>query len=103
MRKKLRFFIKWLEIYLDIPKSDVKIQLHLYETMDIETETEFWQNLLGVEMSQFYKTQVRKLREGSFSYKESFRHGTCQVIYYSGDKKARLVAAMKAFVDSFIN
>jgi hypothetical protein len=88
--------------YLKIPEEKLKAQLHLYENMDIEKEQQFWQNTLGLKRSQFYKSQIREFRKGSFSYRESFRHGTCQVRFDSGEKKMKLMAAIKALVDSFI-
>jgi len=97
-----RFFIRWSAEYLEISKEKLKAQLHLYENMDIEKEQKFWQNILGLKRSQFYKTQIRKFREGSFSYRESFRHGTCQVRFDSGEKKMKLMAALRAFVDSYV-
>jgi hypothetical protein len=95
----IKFFARWLTDYLRISKETLHFQLHLYEGMDIEKEENFWQNTLGTPKSQFYKTQIRPLRAGSFSYRESFRHGTCQIRYNDGLRKMELMTAIKAFMD----
>ncbi len=51
--KVIKFFIWWIENFLDISKNDIKIALHLYESMDLEKELNFWKNELGVNKNQF--------------------------------------------------
>lgn len=100
--KVIRFFMRWANQFMDISWNSFRIQLHLYPNMDIDKEVIFWQKELGITTEQFYKHQIRVLRKGSFSYRESFRHGTCSVYFSSSDKKRELTAAIKAFVDSFL-
>ena len=92
------FFINWLKRYFDINKEDIRIQLHLYENMDLEKERVFWQNTLELSNSQFYKSSVRKMQKSSFSYKDSIRHGTCEVYAFGVERKTKLSMAMKAFI-----
>lgn len=95
----INFFIRWLTIYLSLSKSDVRIQLHLYEDMDLEKEEKFWQNILKLPNNQFYKSSVRKLRKSSFSYKDSIRHGTCSIYVLGVEKKLQLSMAIKALMN----
>lgn len=97
----LQFFIQWLTDFFAIDRSKLKVQLHLYETMDIEKELIFWQNTLCLSPSQFYKSSVRTLRSHSFSYDSGERHGTCQVYVFGVDVERRVKAAMSAFRDSW--
>ena len=100
--KIIKFFIQWLIDFLGATKKEMRAVLHLYENMNIEKEEKFWQKKLGFDRNQFYKTQVRKLQKSSFSYKESYRHGTCQ-IYLSGvEKKRELMMAIEAFTDKYM-
>jgi len=100
--KIIKFFIRWLNEFLKIPKEEMKAGLHLYENMDIEKEKEFWKNELGFQENQFYKPSIRKLKKASFSYKEPSRHGTC-ALYVSGvERKRELMMAIKAFLDYYI-
>lgn len=97
------FFTKWLNDFLDIPKERMKAQLHLYPNMDIEKETKFWKNVLGFQDRQFYKPYISKILRSSFTYKESFRHGTCSVYFGSVEKKAELMTNIQAFIDFYLN
>lgn len=96
----INFFIRWVINYLDTDISDIRVQLHLYEDMDIEMETKYWAKGLKIDGRQFYKTQIRELRKSSFSYPESFRHGTCSIYILGVEKKMRLMSAIKAFLDT---
>lgn len=96
----ISFFIRWLSKFFHINKSHIKIQLHLYKSMNIANEENFWKNTLRIKEDQLYKTQVRKLRKGSFSYKSSHGHGTCSLYIMGVQHKMRLMMAIRAFLDS---
>lgn len=98
----IKFFIKWIIKFLGISKNKIKAQLHLYENMDIEKEKKFWQNELELHETQFYKSSVRKLKKSSFSYRESYRHGTCEIYLMGVEKKTELMMAIKAFMDKYL-
>ena len=95
------FFARWLEKFLGIEQSKLKIQLHLYENMDIRTEESFWKKQLGMTQNQLCKSQVRPLRVGKFSYREPFRHGTCKLYVGGVIKKAELMLSIRAFFDTY--
>ena len=95
----IKFFIEWLDTFLDIPKSRIKAQLHLYENMDIDKEREFWKNELALEDNHLYKVQIRKLKSGSFTYEGSNRHGTCSIFISGVGKKQELMMGIKALLD----
>lgn len=94
------FFARWLERFLDIDQGKLRIQLHLYENMDISAEESYWKKHLGMKQSQLCKTQVRPLRAGGFSYREPFRHGTCKLYIGGVVKKAELMLSIRAFFDT---
>ena len=99
----IKFFIKWLKQFFQVEKEKLRVQLHLYETMDIPQEFQFWKNELEFDKKQFYKTQVRKLQKSSFSYNnDSFRHGTCSLNLNSVEKKSRVMMAISAFLDLYL-
>lgn len=98
----IKFFIKWLVDFLGITKEKIKVQLHLYENMDIEKEKKFWEIELGFQKKQFYKPAIRKLQKSSFSYKESFRHGTCSIYVLGVEKKRELMMAIQAFIHKYM-
>jgi len=98
----IKFFVKWLRVFFQVPRSRLRAHLHLYEDMDIAKETEFWKNELSFKGSQFYKPYVTKLKRASFLYKESFRHGTCSVMVSNTELKRRIMMAIKAYLKSVI-
>lgn len=95
------FFIKWVQMFFDIEVGQLRFQLHLYENMNIGNEELFWRkSFLGkVKKDQFYKTQIRTLKAGSFTYRGSNNHGTCSVFVSSTEKKVKLIESIRAFFD----
>ena len=98
----IKFFIRWLYSFFEIPKNKLKAFLHLYENMDIAKEIEFWKNELGFDYFQFYKPYITKNKKSSFLYKESFRHGTCSVRFTNTIVKRKIMMAIKAYVDTIL-
>ena len=97
----IKFFIRWMVNFLDVVKENIKVQLHLYENMDIGKERKFWQEGLDLPENQFYKPEIRKLKKASFSYKESFRHGTCSIYLLGVEKKREVMMAIQALLDKW--
>lgn len=95
----VKFFIQWMIEFIGIQKEVIKVQLHLYENMNIAKEEKFWKEELGLEKEQFYKPAIRKLQKSSFSYKGSHRHGTCSIYVLGVERKREVTMAIKAFFD----
>ncbi|MFZ2886591.1 MAG: hypothetical protein WA021_02090 [Minisyncoccia bacterium] len=97
----IKFFIWWLEEFLNISKSKMRGLLHLYEDMNLEKERKYWVEQTSLPRKQFYKDQIRPIRPGSFSYPESFRHGTCKIYVNGVKEKTELTLSIKAFFDTY--
>ncbi len=95
------FFARWLKQFLGIKKSKLKIQLHLYENMDVQVEEKYWMKQLGMTRGQLCKSQIRPLKAGKYSYREPFRHGTCKLYIGGVAKKAELMLSIRAFFDTY--
>jgi len=95
----LSFFTVWLERFLDIDPEKLSAELHLYEDMNIQKEVKFWKEKLGLNDDQFYEHQIREVKENSFTYPQSNRHGTCSIYYGSTEKKRELMSSIHAFLD----
>lgn len=76
----IKFFIKWLELF-NVKRNQLKIKLHLYSDMDQMKEKMFWSKKLGIPTKNFRKTYIKQSTLKSISYKRTFGHGTCSVIY----------------------
>jgi hypothetical protein len=96
----VRFFAGWLVRFLGLPARKFRVQLHLYETMDIKAEERFWLKAIGLSKEQLWTSQVRPLRPNSFSYRDTSRHGTCRLYVGSVPAKAKLMLSIKAFFDT---
>jgi transposase-like protein len=95
------FFARWLEEFLDISREKLRIQLHLYENMDVCAEEKYWKDQLSMTQGQLCKSQIRPLKTGKFSYREPFRHGTCKLYVGGVWKKAELMLSIRAFFDTY--
>jgi hypothetical protein len=95
------FFARWLERFLGIEQGKLRIQLHLYENMDVRAEESYWKKQLCMNQGQLCKSQIRLLRPGKFSYREPFRHGTCKLYVGGVIKKAELMLSIRAFFDTY--
>jgi hypothetical protein len=97
----IKFFIYWLNKYLSIDKDKLKIQLHLYNDMDINYEIKYWLNILKLSAKQFYKPYIKKSDKKSINHKGNFGHGTCAVIYGNARLTEKIHMAMKTINDKF--
>ncbi|MFA5319352.1 MAG: helix-turn-helix domain-containing protein [Candidatus Paceibacterota bacterium] len=80
----LKFFLKWLKI-MNVSKERIKAKVHLYADMDEKKTLNFWSKELGIPISHFNKSYLKKTNLSDLRYKNGFGHGTCQVRYC--DKK----------------
>src|SRR3989338_5299758 len=97
----IQFFLKWMVDFFGIDNHNIRAELHLYENMDIEEEKLFWENITKLPRKQFYKTQIKKIKEGDFTYQGPQRHGTCSIIFDSVTKKREITMAIKALLDAY--
>lgn len=95
------FFVRWIVRFLGFQKEKFRIQLHLYENMDVKAEELFWIHQLGLSEKQLWKSQVNALRPKSFSYQDTSRHGTCKLYVGSVPKKAEVKLSIQAFFDTY--
>jgi len=96
----LDYFVSWVKRFLNVDRSEVRVQLHLYENMNISEEETYWQKALQIPKTQFYKSSIRKLTKNSFSYSGGHKHGTCSIYILNTEKKLLLTMSIKAFLDT---
>lgn len=76
------FFLKWMEI-LGVPRSRMRVKLHLYSDMNIDESIDYWSNLLGISKSNFLKSYIKQSRQLDINYKREFVKGTCMISYHN--------------------
>lgn len=90
----LQFFIRWLELF-DVPKSSLKVHLHLYSDMDIKKQTRFWAKTLSLSVSQFRKPYIKESSSTSITYKTGFGQGTCSITAGNTELSNKILMGVK--------
>lgn len=90
----LRFFIQWL-IELGVPRSRLKVKLHIYKDMNLKQELRYWSKKLGLPLNAFRKTYIKRSNCSELSYKQRFSHGTCNIIFDNRDISEYVLAGLE--------
>lgn len=96
----LILFIKWLELF-NIPAEKLKIKLHLYSDMDIETETAYWLNKLELPVTCMRNPYIKSSNREGLSYTQKFTHGTCNLTYEGRDVGEYIHLGIQRLQDMF--
>ncbi len=100
--KMLIFFIKWLT-YFNVPKSKLRVKLHLYSDMKIEEQIYFWSKTLNIPIVQFRNSYIKETKISSITYKNGFGHGTCSVIVEDKEIASQVLIGLEYIQDILIN
>lgn len=97
----IRFFIQWLNLCFTIPKNIIKVDLHLYEDMDIKKEIDYWSKKLNIPISQFSRPYIKKTSSTNINHKGSFGHGTCNARIGNARLSEKVLMGIKAITDQY--
>lgn len=95
------FFVQWLTKILFIPKEKIKIQLQLYNDMDIKKEIGFWSETLDIPFNQFTKPYIKETSSMRINHKGGFGHGTCNARVNNARITERILMGLKAVSDRY--
>ncbi len=98
--KVIKFSLYWMTNVLNIPKSKIKIQLHLYKDMNFEETINFWSKSLGISQTQFYKPYIKKTNREGLTY-NNFGYGTCKLYIGSVSLSEKVAMSIKAISDFY--
>ncbi|MBI3305718.1 helix-turn-helix domain-containing protein [Candidatus Nomurabacteria bacterium] len=98
----LILFIRWLKFF-DVPKSKLKVHLHLYSDMNIKKQINFWSKTLDIPVSQFRKPYIKKTTLSSITYTNGFGQGTCSIILENGIVSAKVIMGIKYIQDHLLS
>lgn len=90
----LKFFIRWLALF-NVPKTSLRVTLHLYRDMDIDKELAYWSKELNLPRTCFRKPYIKNSNLVDVSYKNGFGHGTCNVRYFNKEMWQYICMALK--------
>lgn len=96
----VKFFLYWAIEHLGIPKSKIKARLQLYVDMDIDTETKYWSNVLGLPLENFRKPYIKATTLRGLTFK-GFGHGTCDLRISNRDSSERVLMGIKALGEKY--
>jgi len=96
----IKFTIYWIEKCLRIPREKIYVNLHLYSDMNIQKETGFWSNALGIDKKRFLRPYIKESLRMNIDQK-GFGHGTCNVSIYKTEIKENIMMAIKAISDNY--
>lgn len=97
----IKFFIYWLNKSLLIPKNRIRIQLQLYNDMNIQKEINYWSNTLNIPKKQFSHPYIKKTSMVRINHKGGFGHGTCNARIGDARLSEKTVMAIKSISDKF--
>lgn len=99
----IKFFTYWLTKYLKVPREKLRIQLQLYNDMDIENEKSFWSKTLDISLNQFFKPYIKTTSSIKINHKGGFGHGTCNVVICDARLSEKILMAIKAISNKYLN
>jgi len=98
--KVMKFALYWFMKGLNIPQEKIKVDLHLYNDMNIKEEIDFWSKTLNMPLSQFRKPYIKKSKRVNIDHK-GFGHGTCGLVVNDVRLKERIMMAIEALADYY--
>ena len=98
----LILFIRWLKFF-NVPKSKLKVHLHLYSDMNTRKQINFWSKTLGIPTTQFRKPYIKKTKLSSLTYTNGFGQGTCSVILDNGSICSEVMMGIQYIQDILLN
>ncbi len=81
--KIIEYFLLFLRQVLKVAEEKIKVELFVYEDLNLADIKEFWKDITKIPEEQLEKIIV--LRQRNSKYKPNPR-GTCKIRYYSKEK-----------------
>ena len=84
----MHLIIRWLVEILDLPKSHIRLRLHLYPDSVESKSLQYWSEMTTIPVSQFQKTSFDRRTGKKSSKAGKLPHGTAHLVVRSlGQKK----------------
>lgn len=96
----LKFVLFWYIKSLSIPKEKIKVNLHLYNDMNVKFEMDFWSQELAIPLTQFNKPYIKKSTRNMINQK-GFGHGTCGLCVNDVRLKEQILMGIKAIAEHY--
>jgi hypothetical protein len=96
----MKFALYWFLNCLKVQKEKIRLNLHLYDDMDIEEEINFWLKVLDLSRSSLNKPYIKKSFRADVDQK-GYGHGTCTLSVHDTALKDSLMMAIKAITNKY--
>lgn len=83
--KVIRTSIKWFTEIFGIPKTHIKVRLHLYPDISVKEATDFWSDAIGLSRDNFQKPCIDRRANKTIHRKSSY--GTAHITISAMGKK----------------
>lgn len=98
----IKFFIVWLEKCWNVPRSKLKVQVHLYRDMNIAREINYWSEELNIPKKQFNRPYIKESSTKKINHKRGFGHGTCNLSLGDARLSERVLMGLKVIREYYI-
>ncbi|MBA3531367.1 MAG: hypothetical protein H0T73_05530, partial [Ardenticatenales bacterium] len=72
----LQIFVLWLERFFNIDRSQLRAYIFIYPDIDIAEAENYWSEVIGIPLSQFYKAQIDTRENKSVDKQGKLKYGT---------------------------
>ena len=99
----IKFFIYWIKKIFSVQLKKLKVQIHLYNDMDIKKEISYWSEVTKISPNQFTKPYIKQSSSKRIHHKGGFGHGTCNVRINDVSLGEKTIMSLKAISDYYSN
>ncbi len=74
----IKIMIKFFKIVCEVPNTKLRGYIHIHDSLDHKAAEEYWSNISGIPISQFFKT-YRKPNKSSLNNKNTLPYGVLDI------------------------
>lgn len=97
----IKFTLFWFVQILKLPKNKIRIDLHLYNDMNLKKEIDFWSKTLRLSLKHFNKPYIKNTSQARINHKGQFGHGTCAISFFNVKIRDEILMSIKAIIDKY--
>ncbi|MFH1840653.1 MAG: helix-turn-helix domain-containing protein [Candidatus Shapirobacteria bacterium] len=98
--KVVKFYLFWLTKILHFDRNKIRVQVHLYDDMNIKRSLDYWSRELRMPMNQFARPYIKKSKRIEVDQK-GFGHGTCTLRIGNVLLKEKILMGIEAIADHY--
>jgi len=99
----IKFTLLWFTKILKIPRKKIRIDLQLYQDMDVKEKLNFWSKELNLLTEQFNKPFIKISSEQRINHKGGFGQGTCAISFYNVNIKDKVMMSLKGIMNHYLS